>query len=71
MGSVSGEDCSILEAERHLTGMGPLEGQSIKYLSWPEADSFPTKPQQWQIVAGQDPDILLPFISKSVTAPDT
>lgn len=46
VGSASGEDCSFPEVERHLADMGPVVGQSIKYLPWPEADSFPTKPQQ-------------------------
>lgn len=61
MGSVSGEDYSTLEAERHLTGMGPVEGQSIKYLSCPEADSFPTKPQQWTDCGWPRPRHLTPL----------
>lgn len=58
VGSVSGEGCNIPEVEGHLASMGPVEGQSIRCLPWPEADSFLTKPSSGQMVVGQDPVIL-------------
>lgn len=66
MGSVSGEDCSIPEVEGYLRGMGPVKGQSIKYLPWPEADSFPTKPHQWTDGSWPGPSYLVPHLSQSL-----